>query len=52
MIEDTAFQGAKHQSVSTIMAELTRCGILQRDDNSLGVIAGIGQLRRQLASAR
>lgn len=51
--EDFAMQiGATRQSVSTVMAELVRCGILQRFGGSSVVISDIGRLRRQLASVR
>lgn len=48
--EDFAMQiGATRQSVSTVMAELVRCGILQRFGQQSMVISDLGRLRRQIA---
>lgn len=51
--EDFAMQiGATRQSVSTVMAELVRDGILHRFASGAMVISDLGRLRRQLASSR
>jgi CRP-like cAMP-binding protein len=47
--EDFAMQiGATRQSVSTVMAELTRSGMLRRQGASAMVIADLDRLRREL----
>lgn len=51
--EDFAMQiGTTRQSVSTVMAELIRDGILHRFASGAMVISDLGRLRRQLATAR
>lgn len=50
--EDFAMQiGTTRQSVSTVMAELVRDGILHRFASGAMVISDLGRLRRQLARA-
>lgn len=44
--------GATRQSVSTVMAELIRCGILHRFGQQSMVISDIARLRRELAPDR
>jgi CRP-like cAMP-binding protein len=49
--EDLAMQiGATRQSVSTVLAELIRCGVLHRFGSSAMVISDLGRLRRELAA--
>ncbi len=51
--EDFAMQiGATRQSVSTVIAELVRSGILYRFGGGSMVIADLGRLRRELADVR
>lgn len=51
--EDFAMQiGTTRQSVSTVMAELIRDGILHRFASGAMVISDLGRLRRRLATAR
>lgn len=49
--EDLAMQiGATRQSVSTVLAELIRCGVLHRFGSSAMVISDLGRLRQELAA--
>lgn len=51
--EDFAMQiGATRQSVSTVIAELVRSGILYRFGGGSMVISDLGRLRRELADVR
>ncbi|MEF2074574.1 helix-turn-helix domain-containing protein [Consotaella aegiceratis] len=51
--EDLAMQiGATRQTVSTVLAELVRCGVLQRNGNSSLVIPDINRLKAELAVQR
>lgn len=51
--EDFAMQiGTTRQSVSTVLAELIRCGILHRFGGGSMVISDLGRLRRELTSVR
>jgi hypothetical protein len=44
--------GATRQSVSTVIAELVRSGILYRFGGGSMVISDLGRLRRELADVR
>lgn len=49
--EDLAMQiGATRQSVSTVLAELVRCGVLHRFGSSAMVISDLGRLHQELAA--
>lgn len=51
--DDFATQiGATRQSVSTVMAELIRCGILHRFGQQSMVISDLGRLRQELGARR
>ncbi|WP_165498251.1 Crp/Fnr family transcriptional regulator [Siculibacillus lacustris] len=51
--EDFAMQiGATRQSVSTILAELVRCGIVHRFGAGSMVISDLGRLKQELVSVR
>jgi CRP-like cAMP-binding protein len=51
--EDFAMQiGATRQSVSTVLAELVRCGIVHRYGAGSLVISDLGRLKRELVSVR
>jgi CRP-like cAMP-binding protein len=51
--EDFAMQiGATRQSVSTVLAELVRCGIVHRYGTGTMVISDLGRLKRELVSVR
>jgi CRP-like cAMP-binding protein len=49
--EDLAMQiGATRQTVSTVLAELIRCGVLRRFGSSAMIISDLGRLQQELAA--